>query len=370
MANNRRWVIKVGSSLVTNHGMGLDRAAIESWVEQVVALRGQGIDVILVSSGAVAEGITRLGWKKRPHALHELQAAAAVGQMGLVQLYESCFQKHGIHTAQVLLTHDDLSNRKRYLNARSALRTMLDIGVVPVVNENDSVVTDEIKFGDNDTLGALVANLIEAHLLVLLTDQKGLYTADPTRDPKAVLIERAEAGDASLLKVAQAGKPGDLGRGGMYTKVLAAERAARSGTDTIIAHGKMDGVLLNIAKNEDRVGTWLISSQETLAARKRWLAGHLQFQGALYLDAGAVDALRSKGTSLLPVGVTSVEGEFQRGEVVLCLGPEGQEVARGLVNYSADEARKIFGKASERIEEILGYVDEFELIHRDNLVVS
>ncbi|MDH5300204.1 MAG: glutamate 5-kinase [Gammaproteobacteria bacterium] len=369
MRRDRCWVIKVGSSLVTNHGVGLDPEAIRSWVRQIAELRQQGIDVVLVSSGAVAEGLVRLGWKKRPSALHELQAAAAVGQMGLVQQYESCFSQHGLHTAQVLLTHDDLSHRTRYLNARSTLRTLLDIGVVPIVNENDTVVNDEIKFGDNDTLGALVTNLIEAEILVILTDQKGMYTGDPTLDPTAVLIEKAEAGDEALLSMAGGGKPGSLGRGGMYTKVLAAARAARSGASTVIAYGRRPGILQSVANQEIGIGTWLMAEQEPMAARKRWMAGYLQFRGSVKLDAGAVNVLRNKGSSLLAVGVVAVSGDFKRGEVVQCLGPDGLEVARGLINYSAEEARKIAGKPSDEIARLLGYVGEPELIHRDNLVV-
>jgi glutamate 5-kinase len=347
----------------------LDEKAIASWVEQIAQLRQQGIDVILVSSGAVAEGLARLGWSERPHALHELQAAAAVGQMGLVQLYESCFSQHDLHTAQVLLTHEDLSDRTRYLNARSSLRTLLSIGVIPIVNENDTVVTNEIKFGDNDTLGALVANLIEAETLVILTDQKGMFTGDPSEDPDAVLIEKAEAGDEALLKMAGAGKPGGIGRGGMYTKVLAAERAARSGANTVIAYGRTPGILQAVQEGRSGIGTWLLADNEPMTARKRWLAGHLQFRGSLRLDAGAANALSNKGRSLLSVGVSSVSGDFQRGDVVQCLGPDGREVARGLVNYSADEVRKVAGMPSEQMESVLGYVDEAELIHRDNLVV-
>ncbi len=364
-----RWVVKVGSSLLTDLGRGLNEALISSWVEQIAGLRRRGIEVVLVSSGAVAEGMKRLGWSQRPAALHELQAAAAVGQMGLIQAYESRFSRHGMHTAQVLLTHDDLSHRERYLNARGTLRALLRLGVVPIVNENDTVVIDEIKLGDNDTLAALVTNLVEAELLVILTDQPGMYTADPNSDPEAVLIEQAEAGDPALEKMAGRGKPGQLGRGGMVTKVRAAAIAARSGANTVIASGRESDILAAVAAGERRAGTWLMARQEPLAARKRWLAGHLQTKGRLVLDAGAVEVLRHRGRSLLPVGVTSVEGDFRRGEAVLCVSPEGREVARGLVNYSADEARRIIGRSSEQIEQILGYIGEPELIHRDNLVL-
>jgi glutamate 5-kinase len=364
----KRWVIKIGSSLLTNDGQGLAVGAIDSWVEQMAALQKVGHQVLLVSSGAVAEGVTRLGWKQRPHALHELQAAAAVGQMGLVQAYESRFQKYGLHTAQVLLTHEDLSNRQRYLNARSTLCTLLGLGVIPIVNENDTVTTEEIRLGDNDTLAALVANLVEANLLVLLTDQAGLLDSDPRSNPDAGLIREAQAGDIQLETVA-AGSGGALGRGGMLTKVRAAARAARSGTLTLIASGKEEKVLQRIAANET-LGTRLYPASEPCTARKQWLAGQLQVRGRLLLDAGAVKVLRSAGSSLLPVGVTRVEGDFDRGDLVQCLDPEGNEVARGLVNYNAAESEKIIGQPSSEIEALLGYVDETELIHRDNLVLT
>ncbi len=364
----RRWVIKIGSSLLTNDGQGLAVDAIDAWVEQMAALRSKGIEVLLVSSGAVAEGMTRLGWKTRPHALHNLQAAAAVGQMGLVQAYESRFQKYGMHTAQILLTHEDLADRQRYLNARSTMRTLLQLGVIPVVNENDTVTTEEIRFGDNDTLAALVANLVEADLLVFLTDQDGMYEDDPRRSPDARQIEEADADDVSLEQMAAA-TGGALGRGGMLTKVRAARRAARSGTLTLIAPGRKPGILTRIAEDEP-LGTRLKPSRVPLAARKQWLAGQLQVRGRLTLDAGATKVLRGAGSSLLPVGVVRVEGEFRRGEVVACISPEGEEIARGLVNYSAVDARQIIGQPSGRIEELLGYVDEPELIHRDNLALT
>jgi glutamate 5-kinase len=363
----KRWVIKIGSSLLTNDGRGLDVAAIESWVDQMVALKREGLELLLVSSGAVAEGMTRLGWPKRPHALHQLQAAAAVGQMGLIQAYESRFQKYGLHTAQVLLTHDDLAHRQRYLNARSTLQTLLDLDVIPVVNENDTVTTEEIRFGDNDTLAALVANLIEAELLVFLTDQQGLFSTDPRTSPDAELIQEAQAGAAQLESMAS-GSGGALGRGGMLTKVRAATLAARSGTLTVIASGREENILQRIAIDNFR-GTRLYPAREPLAARKQWLAGQLQVRGSLSLDPGAMKVLQGAGSSLLPVGVTRVEGEFDRGDLVVCFGPGGEEVARGLVNYSAAESRRIIGHASNRIESILGYVDEPELIHRDNLVL-
>ena len=364
----RRWVIKIGSSLLTNDGRGLDMDAIGAWVEQMVALRKAGREVLLVSSGAVAEGMTRLGWNQRPHALHELQAAAAVGQMGLVQAYESRFQQFGMHTAQILLTHEDLADRQRYLNARTTLRTLLQLGVIPVVNENDTVTTDEIRFGDNDTLAALVANLIEADLLVFLTDQDGMYEQDPRSNPDAQLISDASADDVSLEQMAAA-TGGALGRGGMLTKVRAARRAARSGTLTLIAPGREAGVLTRIA-DEEQLGTRLYPSSAPLAARKQWLAGQLQVRGRLVLDAGAAQVLHGAGRSLLPVGVVRIEGEFERGDVVACVGPDGDEIARGLVNYSSGDAKRIIGQPSSRIEELLGYVDEPELIHRDNLVLT
>lgn len=366
ISQTRRWVVKIGSSLVTADGRGLDVAAMRAWAEQMVALRQRGVEVVLVSSGAVAEGMKRLGWARRPSAVHELQAAAAVGQMGLVQAYESCFQTHGMHTAQILLTHDDLSNRKRYLNARSTLRTLLELGVVPVINENDTVATDEIRVGDNDTLAALVANLVEAGLLVILTDQAGMFDADPRHNPDAQLIHEAQAGDPRLE--AMAGGGGALGRGGMLTKVQAVARAARSGAATLIVSGRESQVLERVAQGE-QLGTLLTPPQEPVAARKQWLAGHLQLRGRLLLDAGAAKVLRESGKSLLAVGVAGVEGDFMRGEMVACIDPAGKEIARGLVNYGATEARKIMGKPSDQIEKLLGYVDETELIHRDNLVL-
>jgi glutamate 5-kinase len=367
LKNARTLVVKVGSSLLTRGGRGLDVEAIARWAGQIAGLRSLGRQAILVSSGAIAEGMQRLGWTRRPHAMHELQAAAAVGQMGLVQCYETCFREHGLHTAQVLLTHADLADRQRYLNARSTLRTLLKLGVIPVINENDTVVTDEIKFGDNDTLGALVTNLIEADALVILTDQPGLHDADPRRDATAKLIEQADADDPRLEAMA-GGTGSALARGGMLTKVLAARRAARSGAHTVIASGREPDVLLRLAQGE-RVGSLLIAGKVPLAARKQWLADHLAVTGRLRLDAGAVKALARDGKSLLPIGVVEVTGEFQRGAVVGCLDPDGREVARGLINYSSDETRRIMRRPSAEIESILGYTDEPELIHRDNLVL-
>lgn len=363
----RRWVVKIGSALLTNEGQGLDLVAIRDWTTQMVQLKRLGIQLVLVSSGAVAEGLVRLGWDKRPHAIHELQAAAAVGQMGLVQTYESQFQQHGMHTAQVLLTHDDLSDRKRYLNARSTLRTLLDLSVVPVVNENDTVATDEIRFGDNDTLAALVANLIGADLLVILTDQEGLYDADPRSDPDARLIREGLAGDVSLQQVA-GDSPGEFGRGGMVTKVQAATRAARSGTTTLIVSGRAEQALPRLQSGEE-LGSLIYPNTQPMSARKQWLASQLKVSGKLVLDDGAVQVLCRSGKSLLPIGVTAVEGHFSRGELVACLNKQGQEVARGLINYSSAETGQIKGQSSDRIEAILGYLDESVLIHRDDLVV-
>jgi len=367
MKDAKRFVVKVGSALVTNRGAGLDASAIARWAGQIAKLRQAGKELVLVSSGAIAEGMQRLGWTRRPHAMHELQAAAAVGQMGLVQVYESCFRQHGLHTAQVLLTHADLADRQRYLNARSTLLTLLGLGIVPVINENDTVVTDEIRFGDNDTLAALVTNLVEADCLIILTDQQGLYTDDPRRNPQASLIRSAQSGESRLEDLA-GGTGSTIAKGGMLTKVLAAKRAARSGAQTVIASGNEPDVLVRLAAGE-AIGTLLSAQTTPLAARKQWLADHLQVAGRLGLDAGAARALRSGGKSLLPVGVKSVEGEFERGAVVACLSPEGAEIARGLVNYSAQESRRIAGRASSEIEAILGYIDEVELIHRDNLVL-
>ncbi|MBI1396601.1 MAG: glutamate 5-kinase [Betaproteobacteria bacterium] len=362
-----RIVVKVGSSLVTNSGQGLDQEALAHWAAQISGLFRANKEVLLVSSGAVAEGMQRLRWKKRPKALHELQAAAAVGQMGLVQAYESCFRQHALHTAQVLLTHEDLSDRRRYLNARTTLRTLLSLGIIPIINENDTVATDEIRFGDNDTLASLVTNLVEADVLVILTDQAGLYTGDPRKMPSATLVEEARAGDIALEGMA-GGAGTDIGSGGMLTKVLAAKRAARSGAHTVIASGKEPDVLLRLAAGET-IGSQLVAQTPTLAARKQWLADHLQVRGKVFLDEGAARALAAGGKSLLPIGVHDLRGEFERGEVVSCIAPDGREIARGLVNYNAIETRRILRTSSAEIEKKLGYVDEPELIHRDNLVL-
>lgn len=364
---SRRWVIKIGSALLTNNGAGLDCALMQQWVDEMVALRRAGIDVVLVSSGAVAEGMTRLGWTTRPDSVHALQAAAAVGQMGLVQAWESRFQVHGLHTAQILLTHDDLSNRTRYLNARSTLLTLLGLGVVPVVNENDTVVTDEIRFGDNDTLAALVANLVVAERLVILTDQDGLYERDPRSDPGAPMIREAPANDPRLYAVAGGSVTG-LGRGGMVTKVRAAELAARSGAITSICSGRSAQVLAALRDGE-APGTSLLPENSPVTARKQWLAAHLNVGGKLVLDDGAVKRLRESGSSLLPVGVTAVQGEFDRGDVVACVDGQGQRVAIGLVNYDAAEANRLCRRKSSEIRDVLGYMNEQELVHRDNMVV-
>lgn len=362
-----RWVIKIGSALLTNNGQGLSTALLKPWVEQMVNLHREGHELVLVSSGAVAEGMVRMGWKKRPRHLNMLQAAAAIGQMGLVQAYEACFMERGVHSAQILLTRDDLVDRKRYLNARSTLNTLIEHRVIPVINENDTVATDELRFGDNDTLAALVANLIEADRLILLTDQEGLFDADPRFNPDSRLIASIQVDNPLLDEVAGESVSG-LGRGGMVTKVRAARLAARSGTATIIAAGRRAGVLSSIQRGES-IGTLLLPNQEPAAARKRWLAGHLQVHGTLTLDAGAVRKLKDHGTSLLAVGVKKVSGTFVRGDVVTCHDLEGHEIARGLVNYGSEEITRILGQPSHRIEALLGYVDEDELIHRDNLVL-
>lgn len=367
MQKAQRWVVKVGSSLVTNNGLGLDLAAIEQWAGQLVAMRKSGIQVVLVSSGAVAEGVARLNLKTRPKQIHMQQAAAAVGQMGLVQAYESCFMRHGVHAAQILLTHADLSDRTRYLNARSTLTTLLQMAVVPVINENDTVATAELCFGDNDTLAALVANLINADVMVLLTDQAGLYSADPRVEKEARLIETASANDNSLKAMAGAG--GSLGRGGMLTKVSAAKLAARSGTNTIIADGKLAQVLTRLSQGE-AIGTFLQADKEPVTARKQWLAGQLSVKGKLTLDAGARNVLQNSGKSLLAVGIKAVAGRFSRGDVVACIDEAGNEIARGLVNYDAEEVLKLQGKSSNHIEELLGYAGEVEIIHRDNLILT
>lgn len=364
----KRWVIKIGSALLTNDGAGLDRKAIDSWVEQIAALLAEGKEVVLVSSGAIAEGIVRLDWKTRPDSIHELQAAAAVGQMGLIQAYESSFMRFDHHTAQILLDHDDMASRQRYLNARGVLQTLMGLGVVPIVNENDTVVTDEIRFGDNDSLAALVANLIDADMLVILTDKDGLFEANPDTNPDAKLISQAMATDSSLDALA-GGSSGTLGRGGMVTKLQAAKLAARSGCNTLIVGGRNPNILHQVAAGKT-IGTLLSATQKPLAARKQWLAGQLQVKGKLILDAGAVKVLTQQGRSLLAVGVSGVEGTFTRGDVVSCVDRNGVEVARGLVNYNSDEAGRIKGQSTESISEILGYREDDELIHRDNLVVS
>jgi glutamate 5-kinase len=363
----QRLIVKVGSSLVTNDGKGLDHAAIAKWADQIAQLRAMGKQVVLVSSGAIAEGMQRLGFEKRPAGVHELQACAAVGQMGLAQIYETSFGAHALRTAQVLLTHADLADRERYLKARSTLFTLLNLGVIPVINENDTVVTDEIKFGDNDTLGALVANLIDADALIILTDQRGLYTSDPRKNPDAQFVHEAKAGDASLEAMA-GGAGSGIGSGGMLTKILAARRAAASGAHTVIAWGREDQVLVRLAKGE-AIGTQLTAQTAHLTARKQWMADHLKTAGKLILDAGAVQKLSAEGKSLLPIGVIECGGEFGRGDVVTCVDESGRAIARGITNYASTEVRRIMRKPSGEIASILGYVEEVELIHRDNLVL-
>ena len=364
----KRIVVKVGSSLVTNEGRGLDEGAIGEWCRQLSALAQDGREVIMVSSGAIAEGMKRLGWSTRPHQVHELQAAAAVGQMGLAQMYETKLRENGLGSAQVLLTHADLADRERYLNARSTLLTLLHLKVIPVINENDTVVNDEIKFGDNDTLGALVANLVEADALVILTDQKGLFSADPRKDPAATFVHEARAGDPELEAMA-GGAGSSLGRGGMITKILAAKRAAGSGASTVIAWGREPDCLLRLARG-DSIGTLLLAPTQKKQARKQWMSDQLQLRGSVTVDEGAVAKVRDEGKSLLPIGMTAVEGDFSRGDVIAIRDPRGAEVARGLANYAAAEARLLCRKASGDIERLLGYVAEAEMVHRTNLVVT
>jgi len=364
----RRVVVKVGSSLVTNEGRGLDATAIGEWCRQMSALVREGREVIMVSSGAIAEGMKRLGWTTRPSQIHELQAAAAVGQMGLAQMYETKLRENGLGSAQVLLTHADLADRERYLNARSTLLTLLKLGVLPVINENDTVVNDEIKFGDNDTLGALVANLVEADALVILTDQKGLYSADPRKDPTAEFVAVAQAGDPQLEAMA-GGAGSSLGRGGMITKILAAKRAAGSGASTVIAWGREPDALLRLSHGES-IGTLLVAPTQKQKARKQWMVDHLQLRGSVTVDAGAVQKLRVGGSSLLPIGMTAVEGDFSRGDVIAIRAADGVEVARGLANYASAEARLLCRKPSGAFEKLLGYMAEPEMVHRDNLVLS
>jgi glutamate 5-kinase len=368
LKNARRIVVKVGSSLVTNEGRGVDAEAISNWCRQLAALAQDGREVIMVSSGAIAEGMKRLGWSVRPKELHELQAAAAVGQMGLAQMYETKLREHGMGSAQVLLTHADLADRERYLNARTTLLTLLSHKVVPVINENDTVVTDEIKFGDNDTLGALVANLVEADALVILTDQKGLFSADPRKDPDARFIDVCTAGDPALEQMA-GGAGSGVGTGGMITKVIAAKRAAGSGASTVIAWGRETDVLVRLTQGE-AIGSLFVAATAKLTARKQWMADHLQLRGAVVIDDGAVTKLRAEGKSLLPIGMTEVVGDFHRGDVIAVRNQQGQDVARGLANYASSEARLIVRKASSDIEAALGFSNEPEMIHRDNLVLA
>ena len=362
----RRWVIKIGSALITDNGCGLKHNLLDNWVNQISTLNDRGIEIVIVSSGAVAEGLTRLGWDKRPNVVHKLQAAAAVGQMGLIQAYEVCFQKYNKRTAQVLLTHDDITNRTRYLNARTSLNTLLQLGVIPIVNENDTVATDEIRFGDNDTLAGLVANLIDAELLVLLTDQKGLYTSDPRKNKSARFIEQAEVSDESLKKYA--GDSSNHGCGGMRTKLKAASIAAKSDTQTVIASGNEKSILLKIADG-DLIGTLLTTPKQTLRARKQWLANQSHLKGTITLDSGAVTALIKNGKSLLPIGVKSITGEFKRGEIISCVDQDGKEIARGLSNYNSVPAALIIGKSSKEIQELLDCAEEDEIIHRDNMIM-
>lgn len=368
LKNTKRWVIKIGSALLTDDGQGLNKSALAQWVYQMVTLKQQGVEVVLVSSGSIAEGMKRLGWTSRPSALNELQAAASVGQMGLIQAYESQFAEFNIQSAQILMTHDDLSNRKRYLNVKNTIETLLEYGVVPIINENDAVVTDEICFGDNDTLGALTANLISADVMVILTDQQGLYNDNPRENPNAKLISEAQVSRKDIEAMASP-EGGALGKGGMYTKVMAAKRAARSGTATLIASGREPDILPKLFRGES-LGTLLIPDLEPLTARQQWLAGHLQVKGTLVLDSGAIEMIRSSGKSLLPIGVKSQGGLFQRGEMVVCYDESGHEVARGLINYPANESAKLLGQPSNQIESILGYIDDESLIHRDNLVLT
>ncbi|MDI1275223.1 glutamate 5-kinase [Polaromonas sp.] len=368
LLNARRIVVKVGSSLVTDEGRGLDALAIGQWCQQLAVLVKSGREVIMVSSGAIAEGMKRLGWATRPKAIHELQAAAAVGQMGLVQVYESQLRENGVGSAQVLLTHADLADRERYLNARSTLLTLLQLGVVPVINENDTVVNDEIKFGDNDTLGALVANLVDADALIILTDQKGLYTADPRKDASARFVHEAQAGDPALEAMA-GGAGSSIGKGGMITKILAAKRAAGSGASTVIAWGREPNALIRLTQGE-AIGTLLVAPTGKNQARKQWIADHLQLRGAVTVDAGAAVKVRDEGKSLLPIGMTTVQGEFSRGDVIAIRDGNGAEVARGLANYSSAEARLICRKPSSEFEKLLGYTGEAEMVHRTNLVLT
>jgi len=368
LLNAKRIVVKVGSSLVTDEGRGLDAQAIGQWCAQLALLAKGGREVIMVSSGAIAEGMKRLNWATRPKAIHELQAAAAVGQMGLVQVYETRLRANGIGSAQVLLTHADLADRERYLNARSTLLTLLSLGVVPVINENDTVVNDEIKFGDNDTLGALVANLVEADVLIILTDQKGLYTDDPRKDPSACFVDIGKAGDAALEAMA-GGAGSAIGSGGMITKILAAKRAAGSGASTVIAYGREPQVLIRLCQGES-IGTLLVAQTAKNQARKQWMADHLQMRGSVTVDAGAAAKVRDEGKSLLPIGMTTVQGEFSRGDVIAVKSPDGLEIARGLANYSSTEARLICKKASSEFEKLLGYTGEPEMVHRTNLVLT
>ena len=363
----RRWVVKVGSALLTADGRRLDKGVIHGLVQQLITLRERGCEVVLVSSGAVAAGAVRLGFEDRPEDLHSLQAAAAVGQSALIRSYEEALAPQGITTALVLLSHADILARDRYLNARGTLGRLIDLGVIPVVNENDSVVTDEIRLGDNDTLAALVANLIDADVLLVLTDQDGLCDANPRENPDAAVISAAEVDDPRLDTMV--GEGGQFGRGGMVTKLNAARLAARSGAVTVIANGRVPEVIPKVAAGE-QLGTLLSTRHRPQSARKQWLASLLHIQGRLVLDAGAAAVVAAGDKSLLPVGVISVEGDFVRGDLVACVDVDGRQIARGLVNYSAEEALQLQGKSSKEIPVILGYGGDAEIIHRDNMVSS
>ena len=367
LTTNQRWVIKIGSALLTNDGAGLDAALMKSWVSQMAELVRNDVELCLVSSGAIAVGLQALNLKMRPTELPLLQAAAAIGQMGLIQAWQSCFKAQGLETAQVLLTHEDLADRTRYLNARDTLKALSQFGVIPVVNENDTVATDEIRFGDNDSLGALATNLLEADVLVILTDQDGFFDRDPRVHAEAQLVPEARALDPELIHMA--GKDGGaLGRGGMHTKVLAAQQAARSGAATVIANGRTERVLSRLRAG-DALGSLLLPDLKPQAARKRWLASHKQTRGVLVIDAGAQRALAEAGRSLLPVGVIDVRGAFARGEIVAIESVDGERIATGLVNYGAEQARQIAGQSTGALRASGLLVEGDALVHRDNMAL-
>jgi len=365
----KRWVIKIGSSLVTKSSTGLNIKNIKDWAGQINELIDQNINVIIVSSGAIAEGMNRLNLVKRPSSSSRLQALAATGQMGLIQAYEVAFKKYNILTAQMLLTHEDLSNRARYLNAKNTLNNLMQYNIIPIINENDTVSTDEIKFGDNDTLASLVANLSGAEKLIILTDQDGLYTNDPRKVKDSKLIKSISVLDKKLNKYAGPSN-NILGRGGMITKISAAKKAAKSNTQTIIANGIKKNILINILNNQDYIGTTIYNKNLAINSKKQWIANSLKIKGKIIVDAGAKKVIKQSGKSLLPVGIKSISGEFKKGDLLAICSSNNIEIATGLTNYGSNELAKIIGMSTARIKKEFGIIDSEVVIHRDNMILS